>query len=167
MSRLERLKVHRSSIDVNHDIQIAHRLMNLPGKCQNIHGHSMNVTLVIYGYIDDGGILAGLDFSSIKKTFREYLDTTFDHQLHLNTNDPWARELINDRQYAEMTNNQIEDGLFAWSRLPGVRTWPGDPTTEFMSKWICEHMFDLYEAKHPMEIYISETATNGARYSTP
>lgn len=158
---------YKSSIDVNHDIQIAHRLMNLPGKCQNIHGHSMNVSLTIFGHIDNNGILAGLDFSVIKKSFREYLDKTFDHHLHLNTNDPWARELINDRQYIDNSYDNSDTFRSLWSRLPGIVTWPADPTTEFMSKWICEHMFDLFEAKHPMEVYISETKTNGARYSMP
>lgn len=146
---------HHSGIYVNHNAEIAHRLMNLPGKCEHIHGHSLQIEMHISGHLDENGLLAGLDFGSVKKTFRSYLDETFDHQLHLNYKDPWSKVL------------QDVDQHNASKFLPGLRTWPGDPTTENIAKWIGMAMYEHFEAKFPVRIYVQETNTNGAEYQLP
>jgi len=144
----------RAGLFVRHNAEIAHRLLLLPGKCQQIHGHSLDVELSIAGHIDANGILAGLDFSNVKSVFRDYLDTMFDHQLHLNADDPWANIL------------HAEDGdvmlINTMGGLPGLRTWPGDPTTENFAKWMCEHMHEKFGL--PVKIAIIETQSNGAEY---
>lgn len=154
---------HRAGIYVSHNAEIAHRLMNLPGKCEHIHGHSLQIEMHIAGHIDEKGLLAGLDFGSVKKVFRTLIDEQLDHQLHLNYKDPWSRELINDHQYDPMK----EVPAISWSTLPGLRTWPGDPTTENIAKWICEAMCDKFGAKFPIRIFVQETNTNGAEYQLP
>ncbi len=144
---------HRSSIFVEHDIQVAHRLLLLPGKCENIHGHSMTVRMTIWGHVDENGILAGLDFGEVKRTFRAYLDGHFDHHLHLNSQDPWAKVL------------QDVDQHNAADHLPGLVTWPNDPTTENFARWIhdvMDHRTLLLGL--PIRIDIRETKTNGASY---
>jgi 6-pyruvoyl-tetrahydropterin synthase len=147
-------------------MEVAHRLFLQPGKCQNIHGHSMSVELNLYGELDKNGILAGLDFADVKKAFRVFIDDNFDHQLHLNADDPWARELVNDHNY---DGAPIETS--AWSRLPGLSTWPSDPTTENFALWICEWVYDYFVADNVMinsvTISIRETETNGAECTLP
>lgn len=145
-------------IQVRHNIEVAHRLYKLPGKCENIHGHSMIVSLQIFGEFNSNGIFEGLDFGSIKKAFRSYLDTRYDHRLLLNEDDPWAGELV--RTIVE------NDRRVVWTeRLPGLICTPGDPTTENISKWVSE--WALTQWPHlSNQVLIEETGTNGAGFES-
>lgn len=148
MSRLISLKVH-------HNMELAHRLFTLPGKCQNIHGHGMQVTLELFAPMDEYGYAMGADgtpieFGNVKKTFRAYIDGVFDHHLHLNKDDPWAGELA------------FKSGIEAGS-LPGLQVWPGDPSTENFAVWIFEAMRREY-GPIVWAVEIAETGTNGVRY---
>jgi 6-pyruvoyltetrahydropterin/6-carboxytetrahydropterin synthase len=150
-------------IEVSHDIQVAHRLTMLPGKCQNIHGHSMHVTMQIKGRVEDGYMMDGdtvLDFHYVKTEFRLHLNNYYDHRLLLNENDPWA-------QLAEVFVRN-PDGRFNkdsfTDHLPGLQVMPGDPTTENIALWIFEFMrerFSFSEAK-VANVFVDETKTNGA-----
>lgn len=136
------------SINVRHNIEIAHRLSQLPGKCQNIHGHGMQVNLTLTGQVNPAGILGGLDFHAIKKTFRGYLDRNWDHHLHLNQDDPILK-----------WSAPTDDGP-----LPGVVRWPGDPTTENIALWIwtwCVKMYKI-DGIDLISIDVDETRVNGA-----
>lgn len=152
------LRVLSSSIWVEHNAEIAHRLMNLPGKCQNIHGHSLNISMHLDGELNEQGILAGLDFGTVKKVFREFLDREWDHHVLLNVDDPWAG------QWRQMPNGQQVTSYAHYQRLPGLTTTPGDPTTENLAKWLCEWAQQEF-AGDPIRgitISIQETGTNGA-----
>lgn len=99
-------------------MEVAHRLSLLPGKCENIHGHSMWVELEMWGPLDGNGILAGLDFGKVKKAFRQYIDTNFDHHCLLNKDD-------------------VLVALLGGLEGPyGVAPCNDDPTTEFLAAWI-------------------------------
>jgi 6-pyruvoyltetrahydropterin/6-carboxytetrahydropterin synthase len=137
---------------ITHNIEIAHRLTFLPGKCQNIHGHSMVVDLSVFidesdenGYaLDAQGTI--LEFGNLKKAFRAYLDSIWDHHLHLNEKDPWALPVTLDGDLLEC--------------LPGLQTWPADPSTENIARWIrqaCQLMIPDLQ----ISISIEETKTNG------
>jgi 6-pyruvoyltetrahydropterin/6-carboxytetrahydropterin synthase len=149
-------------IFVRHNIEVAHRLLNLPGKCQQIHGHSMMVTMEVHARKDKNGYALGpdgtpLDFGSLKAEFRRYLDSVWDHHLHLNMHDPWSRNLIvpdRDKEGRFDKNGFIEP-------LPGLMTWPGDPSVENIALWIHDVMEETLDG---MSIYIrvEETRTNGA-----
>jgi 6-pyruvoyltetrahydropterin/6-carboxytetrahydropterin synthase len=143
--------VPRQTISVKHNIEMAHRLYLTPGKCEQIHGHSWWVTLEMVGIVDDHGLLSGLNFSTIKRLFRRHLDSTYDHQLLLNSNDPWAGKL------------HIQD-TEGWTRLPGLTTFMGDdPTTENLAEaiasWAC------LEFERPVSISVWETSVNNATWS--
>ena len=105
----------KQTLRVRHNIEVAHRLSLLPGKCEQIHGHSMWVVVELTGAVTPSGVVLGLEFGEVKKAFRDWLDTNFDHHLLLNVND----------QYAKLD-------------LPGLRACAGDPTTENISRWIGE-----------------------------
>jgi 6-pyruvoyltetrahydropterin/6-carboxytetrahydropterin synthase len=147
---------NRLALTVCHEIQVAHRLFLLPGKCQNIHGHSMKVTMEVYCQIDNNGYAMMpdgtlIEFGQLKKEFRRYLDEVWDHHLHLNRDDPWAKPLTPRALY--------EDGMPRFEPLPGLRSWPGDPSTENIARWIKNVMEE--QLSMGVTIVIQETSTNG------
>lgn len=150
------------AISVRHNIEVAHRLLLLPGKCENIHGHSMQVELMIFGAVNDKGILAGLEFGTVKKQFRSYLDETYDHHLLLNDKDPWSTLL------APVLGNEV-DRLVQSDVLPGLVTLPGDPTTENIARWIGEWAYETFGGNtaagiRHFQVIVDETATNSATW---
>lgn len=149
-----------SFITVRHNIEVAHRLYDLPGKCMQIHGHSMWIELKIHGHLDSHGVLGGLEFGEVKKLFRNHLDTEYDHHLLLNHNDPWSgyhfTAVPNDGKDYVVEGKPI--------RLPGLVVVPGDPTTENIARWVAEWAAETY--KHSVDVSVQETHTNGAGYYT-
>lgn len=144
-------------IQVRHNIEVAHRLSLLKGKCENIHGHSMWVELSLMGtYVNDKGIICNyhddpLEFGDIKKSFRSYLDHEFDHRLLLNKSDPWAQELY----------DKETEGLFgAKGHLPGLKVFPGDPSTENIALWVAEWASTVFRCDS--NVLVRETAVNAA-----
>lgn len=144
-------------LEVRHNIEVAHRLFELPGKCENIHGHSMWVTMKLYGGINSKGILetdyGALDFGSVKREFRGYLDTVFDHHLLLNQNDPWSKAVLN---YHELDWEDKKEGTL----LPGLQTFEADPTTENIALWLAQWSSDRF--KTDATVHVQETHVNAA-----
>lgn len=144
------------TLEVRHNMEVAHRLFQSPGKCENIHGHSMWVTMTLYGYVDNTGKVAGLDFGDVKKKFRGELDTKYDHHLLLNENDPWAQSLGNGCNcYPEETHT-----------LPGLVRCEGDPTTENLAYWIWQWASLTFDVRGH-EVHVAETDVNAARCTGP
>lgn len=139
-------------IGVKHNIEVAHRLFESPGKCENIHGHSMWVTLKLQGVIDQHGLLDGLDFGEVKRYFRNALDTELDHRLILNVADPYARQIA----------TVDESGANNWGTLPGLQLWDGDPTTESLARRIGTQMGVQFSRVHSVTVW--ETAVNCAEW---
>jgi len=141
-----------------HDIQVAHRLFKQPGKCQQIHGHSMHVILYLTvrfnedpdGYATDqeGN---QLEFGDVKKRFREHLDSLYDHRLLLNNEDPWAGPVWH-------ANNDTS------TKLPGLIACEGDPSTENICKWIADVCANMF--KCDVMVDLEETKTNSVQRST-
>jgi len=140
------------SITLRHNMEVAHRLYEMAGKCQQIHGHSMWVDLWIFGQLNNNGVLEGLEFGAVKDRFRAFLDMTFDHHLLLNERDPWAQPIT-----------VMDKPNMSTMRLPGLQVMPGDPTTENIAKWIAEWAIMLW--KLPVQVRVAETAVNTATYS--
>lgn len=131
----------QSSIAVRHNIEVAHRLFLLPGKCEQIHGHSMDVTLDLDGELNAGGILGGIEYGDLKRMFRGYLDEQYDHRLLLNVEDPFAGDLITVHRDASGQFTEKDDEV----TLPGLNVCPGDPTTENIAWWILQGMESAFE----------------------
>lgn len=127
--------------------------MLTPGKCENIHGHSFNVGIELYGPMDKRGMLCSLDFGAVKRLFRGYLDTEFDHRVLLNSEDPWA-------------SAQCDTGEFSES-LPGLQPVNGDPTTENLARWIGEWArLNFIEAGITgIDVCVQETRVNAASWT--
>lgn len=132
------------SIIVRHNMEVAHRLSLTPGKCQNIHGHSMWIDLHIYGHLDPlTGLLTNpsgdpLEFGLVKQQFRHYIDAVYDHHLLLNRQDPWIKG----------------------KSVPGLAIFDGDPTTENLAKWIAVWASEEFQATSKVRLH--ETSVNAA-----
>ena len=151
-------------IEVRHNIEVAHRLYEMPGKCENIHGHSMWVTLRLFGDLNEEGILVNyynkpMEFGEVKKGFRSFLDGQFDHHLLLNRNDPFAQPLILRQTWLDtQLENQTDNDFVV---LPGLTTVDADPTTENISRWIAEWGRGFYNVQ-TLTVHVQETAVNAA-----
>ena len=94
-----------------------HRLRNHAGKCANLHGHNGTVKIELRtNQLNPQGMVA--DFTDIKNSIGEWIETTLDHRLILQETDPLAALL---REHGEM-----------------VLTLPVEPTAENLAKLIYE-----------------------------
>ena len=145
------------SVSVKHNVEMAHRLQ-LPGKCQNIHGHTWQVTFEIH---DDPNRETGIivDFHQMKRVFREYLDNKYDHKLCMWIGDPWLGQLRDA--------SKRPDGIELYP--PGLLVMDEDPTTENFARWIGRDMRLLtWEWPHGpnrlLRITVEEGLHNGASW---
>jgi len=68
-------------ISIKRHFDAAHRLLNYPGKCANLHGHRWEVEVIVKGNgLNQLGMVT--DFGSIKSTLDRYLES-LDHSLLL------------------------------------------------------------------------------------
>jgi len=74
-------------ICVSHNFETAHRLFTVPGKCQNLHGHSWQVELTIVGAGLDGREML-IEYGELKRSFRGWIDDNLDHGAMLHVGDP-------------------------------------------------------------------------------
>jgi len=64
------------------DINVAHRILDYNGECENVHGHAMKVQVWLSGEImEKGGLLA--DFKDVKDIVED-----LDHSIVLKRGDP-------------------------------------------------------------------------------
>ena len=145
-------------IAVKHNMEMAHRLSQTEGKCQQIHGHSWWVTLEIKGEVDANGIL--LEFGDVKKKFRTFLDEFFDHRLLLNASDPIL---------SVPGNENVPEWIDR--RYPGAQFMDGDPTTEHVAQAIYHWARETWDLggfereggpKYEFRITVWETSVNCA-----
>lgn len=141
-------------LKIRHNAEIAHRLSLAPddSKCRQIHGHGLQIELVLLTREGANGMAVNsarevLEFGDMKKKFREHIDTKYDHHLILNKDDPWAQHL----PFVDAPDQRL---------LPGLVTVPGDPTTENIAKWIAEWGCTTF--KCDLVCRVEESKTNGA-----
>jgi len=154
--------VDRTSIKIKHNMEMAHRLYQTPGKCQSIHGHSWWVTLELHGQTDSKGLLQGLDFGTAKMVLREYMDRCYDHHLLLNDQDPFAKPLWTDA-IPRVGGKDVS------VELPGLVKFYGDPTTELIAAKIGRDMLSSFSKTcgiDELAVDVWETATNNARWES-
>lgn len=148
-------------LKIRHNMEVAHRLSLDTGKCLQIHGHGMQIELVLLVEEGPDGMAVNaahqpLEFGAIKQAFRQYIDSTYDHHLVLNATDPWAQPLASfvDQRHEET----VEQSQF--EMLPGLVIVPGDPTVENLAEWIAEWACSMYRCD--VICKLDETKTNGA-----
>ena len=139
------------TVMVKHNFEMAHRLQ-LPGKCQNIHGHSWICTLEVFGDPDEHGII--IDFHLLKDWFKNYLDNNYDHRLMLWEKDPWLGAL-RDRSVRP-------DGTELYP--PGIKLFSHDPTTESLAKAIGQDARYMFGLEYRYRVILEEGLHNGATW---
>lgn len=135
------------------EFDAAHRLLGYNGLCANLHGHRYRVELKFaVPDLDELGI--GLDFSSIKRIAKSWIDDNWDHALLLNAG---------DSLYAYFSDTTDVDN-------EGQRMYMFDdnPTAEVMAEELY-HMLVQEFSGYPNAILDSvtvwETPTSSATYS--
>lgn len=77
----------------------AHRIVNHPGKCANLHGHSYLYELEFSFDPSENNkgeeIGYAIDFADIKKVAAKYLDDVYDHAAIYNPQDQYLRPFLN------------------------------------------------------------------------
>lgn len=119
-----------------------HRLMNHPGKCKNLHGHSVKASISVRRQqLNDQGMVC--DFAEIRDCVEAYVDKVFDHNLLLHKDDPLIPALteINERFLV------LEE----------------HPTAEVLSKMIYQHI--KRSGFNVVQVVLWETASAYACYS--
>jgi 6-pyruvoyltetrahydropterin/6-carboxytetrahydropterin synthase len=107
------------------EFDAGHRVWGHEGKCNHIHGHRYVVEITVETRrLDDLGRV--VDFGEVKRRVGEWVDANWDHNLLLNSADPY-----------------VEAGLhtYAESRQPFVFT-NKNPTAEV----IAEYLFSVTES---------------------
>ena len=109
-----------------------HRLLRYEGKCRNLHGHNAKVEVELTSAtLDPRGMVA--DFSEVKQKLQGWIDSTLDHRMVLNREDPFLRQLEAMKEpYAVLESNPTAENLarhiFEYAKSQGfpvteVRLW--------------------------------------------
>ena len=118
-----------------------HRLMHHPGKCKNLHGHSVKAAITVAAEeLNHQGMVC--DFSDVQQTALKYIDTTLDHNFLLHHDDPLCGVLT--------TANERFLAIDA------------HPTAEYLARMIYRHM---QSKGFPVtQVTLWETTSSNATY---
>lgn len=88
-----------------------HRLMNHPGKCRNLHGHSVKASISIkQETLNEQGMVC--DFSDVKECVDAFINRLLDHNFILHKNDPIIPALIaNNEQFLAIDEHPTAEVL--------------------------------------------------------
>ncbi len=144
--------------------EMGHRLMNHPGKCANLHGHSYKAIFVIEGDIveETGMVLDFYHFGVLK----EHIDKKYDHAFMFNIDDPIYKLLTSTSQRS-------------WEMK--IALLNGEPTAENIARRLFCEAVPLLASTQAMqqntgpklkecrlrEVIVYETATCYASYRGP
>lgn len=118
-----------------------HRLMNHPGKCRNLHGHSVKAGISIKrDTLNEQGMVC--DFSDVKECVDGFINRLLDHNFLLHKDDPIIPALIaNNEQFLAIDEH---------------------PTAEVLAKMIYRHVKD--QGFNVDQVTLWETASACACY---
>jgi 6-pyruvoyltetrahydropterin/6-carboxytetrahydropterin synthase len=121
-----------------------HRLMNHPGKCRHLHGHSVKASITVTApELNDQGMVC--DFADIAEAAGAFIDSQLDHNFLLHQDDPLVATLA-----------------AANERFTAV---PEHPTSEYLARLIYQHMKSQGLAVESVVLW--ETSSSCARYHEP
>lgn len=158
-----------SFVTVKHNSETAHRLHALGGKCANFHGHSWNIDLTVTGNLRrDIPII--VDFGSLKKDLRWFVDTFLDHGTMIGYDDPMRDDFVDDggklfifgntKWKSDLDNSNGGAPVAEFEKYAEDLPWPTvEGVALLISRVMCFHFG--YEVT---EVTVSETAVNTATW---
>ena len=140
--------------DMSHQVQktfsvcTAHRLMDHPGACKNLHGHNYNITVYLEAEeLNSQGMV--IDFGDIKKKIGMLIDEMYDHKTVLQDTDPLVPVLLPHL-------------------LLNLQIMPEAPTAENMAAHtfsaIQQQLEHVYPTVKVVRVDVEETANSTAVY---
>lgn len=93
------------------EFDAAHRIMNEPVKCFNLHGHRFNVEFT-FEYYTCSEIGYAIDFKELKDIIGGWIDEHLDHACILNPRDTELIELCKKNGWKLYVMNKGEDTAF-------------------------------------------------------
>lgn len=142
----------RTSVTVAHNFETGHRLPHLPGKCQNLHGHSWWTEVTVTA---PGTPSLVVDFGAMKKELRAWIDRNLDHGLMLGDEDPLRALLEN---YGKVFRFLPERG--AWPTVENVAALIADVADTILTE--LPRAADAYVSR----VVVRETAVNSAEWTS-
>ncbi len=114
------------AVTVRHPFQTGHRLPQLEGKCQSLHGHSWWAEITVgQKFADPSGIV--IDFGVLKKYLRDWIDNYLDHGLMLGADDPLVSVLRPMGKVFVFT-----EALGSWPTVENVAALLADVATDIL-----------------------------------
>lgn len=123
--REDQLRYHNREVLVSKEFTFdsAHHLHCYEGKCQNLHGHTYKLQVIMIGRTDSRGIT--VDFTEIKRIAKERVIDKLDHQ-YLNEVLPLMNTTAENMVvwiYEQLAAALKEEGWGQTVRLEEVRLW--------------------------------------------
>jgi 6-pyruvoyltetrahydropterin/6-carboxytetrahydropterin synthase len=151
-------------ISVRHNFETAHRLPFLEGKCQSIHGHTWWAEVQLQRYdvyqgITNEGI--SVDYGTVKKVVRRFIDTYLDHGTMLGKDDSLLTLLADDGTKLFVFGEppevlQSTSWVAWWDGLP----WP---TVEAVAAMLCDELqgtFDDIYKESKVKIWVEKVTVS-------
>lgn len=153
------------SVVVRHNFETAHRLPELGGKCQNLHGHSWWCEITVAApAMPDGTVV---EFGALKARLREWIDTWLDHGAMLGVGDPLVPALLHEgskvcRFGAADPRGPAEShaAAFPWPTVENVAHLLANVAQEILAA------LDHAPAAGVTRVTVHETHVNSAQWST-
>lgn len=140
-------------VTVRHNFETGHRLPHLPGKCQNLHGHSWWAAVTV-GSVTVGPSGIVIDFGSLKGAVRGWIDTQLDHGLMLGAEDPLV-PLLSPRGKVFQFGPELGD----WPTVENVAALLADVTQEAL------YTLDADPGVAVLRVVVRETHVNEASWT--
>lgn len=156
-------KTHATStaaeVQLSHHFDAAHRLPQLAdgnSKCASIHGHTWHVTLGITGPIQGDGTV--VEFGSVKKVFRAFIDKYFDHGMLIGFADPLLPVFEeHDMKHFVFGRDGITEDV-PWPSVEGVAT--------VLVRFATLHL-QLPPGCRVSGMHVTETVSNAIQWRNP
>jgi 6-pyruvoyltetrahydropterin/6-carboxytetrahydropterin synthase len=119
------LKYHNKRVLVSKEFTFdsAHHLHCYEGKCQNLHGHTYRLQVIMSGKTDERGLT--IDFSDISRITKQQIIAKLDHQ-YLNEVLPLMNTTAENMVvwiYEEIDAELKKEGLYPAIVLEEIRLW--------------------------------------------
>lgn len=151
-----------TSVVVRHNFETAHRLPFLGGKCTNLHGHSWWAEVTVSGEPDDNGVL--LEFASLKRAIRGWIDENLDHGAMLGAADPLVEVLWQaDSKVFVFDPEDYAGFCFGGESVGRPLPWPTvENVAELIRRMVVEYLATTHAHPVTVHVLVQETHVNQA-----